>query len=143
MRLALVATTALAVIVWSPSSNAAPCAGFTDVDTSSSFCTNVAWIKNRNITLGCTATLYCPNDPVTRLQMAAFLNRLGNVVFQQGGNAFGATAVLGTTDNQPLDVRAGNVRVMRLDRFSNVIAGDPGNSVSAGVTSATIAGGGD
>ena len=51
----------------------APCAGFTDVDDSSSFCVNVEWIKNRGITLGCTATQYCPHDYVTRLQMAAFL----------------------------------------------------------------------
>ena len=60
--------------------SAAPCAGFTDVDTSSPFCVNVEWIKNRGITLGCGGTLYCPNDPVTRLAMAAFLSRLGDVV---------------------------------------------------------------
>jgi hypothetical protein len=40
----------------------------------------VDWLKNRQITLGCTGTTYCPNDYVTRLQMAAFMNRLG-VVF--------------------------------------------------------------
>ena len=57
---------------------AAPCAGFTDVDTSSAFCPNVDWLKNRAITLGCTsATLYCPGDLVNRLSMAAFMNRLG------------------------------------------------------------------
>ena len=60
--------------------HAAPCAGFTDVDSASTFCPNVDWLKNRQITLGCTGTTYCPNDYVTRLQMAAFMNRLG-VVF--------------------------------------------------------------
>lgn len=60
---------------------AAPCAGFTDVEDTNPFCANVAWIKNRNITLGCSsATQYCPNDVATRLAMAAFLNRLGDVV---------------------------------------------------------------
>jgi hypothetical protein len=59
---------------------AAPCAGFTDVDTSSPFCPNVEWIKNRKVTLGCTVTAYCPNDPVSRLQMAAFMNRLGTAL---------------------------------------------------------------
>ena len=59
---------------------AAPCAGFTDVDAGSPFCPNVAWIKSRAITLGCTATLYCPSEPVSRLAMAAFLSRLGDVV---------------------------------------------------------------
>jgi hypothetical protein len=56
----------------------APCAGFTDVDDTSGFCPNVEWLKNRSITLGCTSvTLYCPDDPVNRLQTAAFINRLG------------------------------------------------------------------
>ena len=44
------------------------------------FCANVVWIKNRNITLGCAPGLYCPNDNVSRLTMAAFLNRLGDAV---------------------------------------------------------------
>lgn len=59
---------------------AAPCAGFTDVESASPFCSNVAWMKNRNITVGCGANLYCPNDFVTRLQIAPFLNRLGDTV---------------------------------------------------------------
>ena len=56
------------------------CAGFTDVTIFSPFCTNVQWMKNREITVGCTATTYCPNDAVNRLQMAAFMNRVGNVL---------------------------------------------------------------
>lgn len=60
---------------------AAPCAGFNDVDTASAFCPSVEWIRNRQITLGCSGTtLYCPNDPVTRLTMAAFLRRLGDAL---------------------------------------------------------------
>lgn len=56
---------------------AAPCAGFNDVLDTDPFCPNVAWVRNRGVTQGCAASAYCPNDPVTRLQMAAFLNRLG------------------------------------------------------------------
>ncbi len=56
---------------------AAPCAGFGDVDASDSFCPNVDWMKNRKITLGCAPGAYCPDDYVTRLQMAAFMKRLG------------------------------------------------------------------
>jgi hypothetical protein len=53
--------------------------------------------------VGCTAaTLYCPNDSVTRLQMAIFMYRQGNVTVQLVGNATGGTARLGTTDNQPV-----------------------------------------
>lgn len=57
---------------------AAPCSGFTDVDDASVFCPNVDWLRNRAVTLGCTsATLFCPADLVSRLSMAAFMNRLG------------------------------------------------------------------
>jgi len=65
----------------STSAWAAPCAGFTDVDDTSPFCADVSWIKNRGITLGCTATAYCPADNVTRLQMAIFMRRLGESLF--------------------------------------------------------------
>ena len=73
---------ALAAAAASPAALAAPCAGFVDVDDSSAFCPNVEWVKNRSITLGCASppnppNSYCPNDSVTRLQMAAFLNRAG------------------------------------------------------------------
>jgi len=60
---------------------AAPCQGFTDVLSTNSFCPNVAWLRNREITLGCSSpTLFCPAQAVNRLSMAAFLNRLGNVL---------------------------------------------------------------
>lgn len=77
------------------------CSGFTDVDGAPPFCPAVDWLRNRAITLGCTSsTLYCPNNPVTRLQMAAFMNRLGNaltptIVYQQEQ---GGTAVLDATN---------------------------------------------
>lgn len=60
---------------------ALPCAGFTDVDSTSPFCGSVEWLKNRAITTGCTsATTYCPTDVVTRLSMAAFMARLGGAL---------------------------------------------------------------
>ncbi len=68
-------------IVFPPAALSAPCAGFIDVDDSNAFCPNVEWLKNRKVTLGCTSTTaYCPNDPVIRLSMAAFLHRLGNAL---------------------------------------------------------------
>jgi hypothetical protein len=66
-------------------------------------------------------------------------------VFVQGGNAFGATAVIGTTDNNALDIRVNGARVMRFepgDRINNIIGGNSINSVASGVRGATIAGGG-
>lgn len=59
---------------------AAPCAGFADVDDASTFCPSVEWIKNRGVTLGCRTGAYCPFESVTRLQMAAFMQRLGDAL---------------------------------------------------------------
>jgi hypothetical protein len=57
------------------------CAGFTDITVFSPFCTNVQWMKNRAVTLGCgDGTTYCPDESVNRLQMAAFMNRVGNLL---------------------------------------------------------------
>ena len=53
--------------------------------------------------------------------------------------------MLGTTDNQPLDVRVNGRRVMRYEPNAispNVIGGSPANNVTAGVRGATIGGGG-
>lgn len=57
-------------------SAAAPCAGFEDVSSTSDFCPSVEWLRNRRITLGCGANAYCSDNPVTRLAMAAFMQRL-------------------------------------------------------------------
>jgi hypothetical protein len=77
----MLASVAFAAAVASAPATAAPCAGFTDVDSASGFCPNVEWLKNRAITLGCTSsTLYCPTDSVSRLAMAAFMNRLGTAL---------------------------------------------------------------
>jgi hypothetical protein len=60
---------------------AGPCAGFDDVAASSLFCSSVAFIRNRSVTVGCVdGATFCPNDGVTRLSMAAFLSRLANAV---------------------------------------------------------------
>ena len=74
---------AAAAFALAPLAEAVPCAGFTDVDSaavSASFCQNVEWLKNRQVTLGCASTLYCPDANVSRLQMAAFMNRLGTAL---------------------------------------------------------------
>src|SRR5262249_32974640 len=55
------------------------------------------------------------------------------------------TSFLGTTDNQPLDVRVNNQRALRLEPTGaspSLIGGFSGNSLGSGVVGATIAGGG-
>ncbi len=76
------------------------------------------------------------------------LTGLTTVLWKAGGNS-GTTAgthFLGTTDNVALELKANNVRALRLEPNTsaapNVIAGAAVNSVSAGVVGATIAGGG-
>lgn len=56
------------------------CAQFDDVDATNPFCRDVEWLRNRAITQGCTPFAFCPADPVTRLTMAAFLDRLGGTI---------------------------------------------------------------
>lgn len=48
---------------------------FTDIG-SSPFKADIEWLYSEGITSGCQATLYCPNDPVTREQMASYLARM-------------------------------------------------------------------
>jgi hypothetical protein len=49
---------------------------FTDVPNSNTFHSSIARVKDAGITAGCSATRFCPNDTVTRGQMAAFLTRV-------------------------------------------------------------------
>lgn len=49
-------------------------ASFADVPTSSPIFRFVEALKASGITAGCDATHYCPNDPLTRGQMAVFLS---------------------------------------------------------------------
>ncbi len=71
-----------------------------------------------------------------------------NTTFWRNGGNAGTTAgthSLGTTDNQPLEFKVNNQRVLRLEPTAfgpNIIGGYSGNFVSNGVVGATIAGGG-
>ncbi|MGE0653796.1 MAG: S-layer homology domain-containing protein [Alphaproteobacteria bacterium] len=50
-------------------------ASFTDVPTNAQFFREVEALAASGITSGCTATTFCPDQAVTRRQMAAFLSR--------------------------------------------------------------------
>ncbi len=52
---------------------------FTDVPDTNVFHSDITWLADAGVTLGCNPpdnTLYCPSDNVTREQMAAFMRRL-------------------------------------------------------------------
>ncbi len=50
-------------------------AGFADVSIGHPHAPGIAWVAERRVTAGCGTMLYCPNDGVTRGQMATFLMR--------------------------------------------------------------------
>jgi hypothetical protein len=54
---------------------ASPLPGFSDVPTNNPFYTEISNIAYRQITVGCGGGNYCPNDAVTRAQMATFIVR--------------------------------------------------------------------
>jgi hypothetical protein len=60
--------------------NAGATHSFPDVSASAYYHEDVEWLLDNNITQGCSATAYCPNDYVTRGQMAAFLHRMADNV---------------------------------------------------------------
>jgi hypothetical protein len=57
---------------------------FDDVNDAAFYANDVEWLKDNNITTGCTATSYCPNDYVTRGEMAAFLHRTAGTLVAAG-----------------------------------------------------------
>lgn len=51
---------------------------FTDVPNSNTFHDDITWLADQGVTRGCNPpqnTRFCPDDPVTREQMAAFMRR--------------------------------------------------------------------
>jgi len=59
---------------------------FTDVPSNHPFCTDITWMAERGVTVGCSATSatqrqYCPDQSVRRDQMAAFMHRLSDALF--------------------------------------------------------------
>ncbi|HEY7113775.1 MAG TPA: S-layer homology domain-containing protein [Thermoanaerobaculia bacterium] len=58
---------------------------FTDVAPTDSACRHVHYIASQNVTLGCSATQYCPTQTITRDAMASFIAKA--LVAPGGGNA--------------------------------------------------------
>jgi hypothetical protein len=58
---------------------------FADVAPTDSFCRHVHYLSAQNVTLGCSASQYCPAQNVTRDAMASFIAKA--LVAPGGGNA--------------------------------------------------------
>ena len=89
----------LALVATLPAA-AQPCGPFVDVDQDDVFCSDVLWMRNHNVTLGCTATTYCPSENVTRAQMALFMRRLASSMIPAGSGI----AQLGDSVSRPTRV---------------------------------------
>jgi hypothetical protein len=63
--------------------------GFGDVGADAPFADDIEWLVSAGITRGCDQSSFCPDQPVSRAQMAAFLYR----VFAPGSEAGGAAFV--------------------------------------------------
>jgi hypothetical protein len=72
---------------------------FTDVPNNHQFHADIGAIAAAGVTQGCSANQYCPEDYVTRGEMAAFMNRLGAL-------APGKTPVVNATKLDGLDSTA-------------------------------------
>lgn len=87
LNVALIA--AMLVLVSTLAEPATAAHRFGDVPDSNTFHDDISWLAEEGITLGCNPPAndqFCPDDPVTRGQMAAFLNRAlglaaGNATF--------------------------------------------------------------
>ena len=99
---------AAAFLLFPALASADPCTGaspFTDVPASANYCTNTEWLKNRNVTLGCIGTNYCPNEVVTRASMALFMNRLADALVMPPTvteSTTGALTLTGGSDDNPV-----------------------------------------
>ncbi|MBO7405085.1 MAG: metallophosphoesterase, partial [Clostridia bacterium] len=81
--------------IWQAEGSPAPASAeipFTDLD-GSPYQSAVAWAVERGITNGVSATLFAPDDPVTRTQIAAFLYRAAGEPDKSGEGAWYADAL--------------------------------------------------
>jgi len=106
---------------------------FTDVPASNTFHADISWLANAGVTKGCNPpadTLYCPEDNVSRGQMAAFLRRFAQYLGAEdgtpaqadnattvGGKTAGdlGTAAYSTFKDGPITTTAGNRTVLTLN----------------------------
>ena len=70
---------------------------FADVNEGHTHEDGISWLVATGVTAGCAANLYCPDDPVTRDQMATFMHRLS-------GNADGVDPSVDAATLQGLTV---------------------------------------
>jgi hypothetical protein len=113
---------------------------------------NAAALANNSVTTGKLATNAVTSERIADATISVSdlsLSLLDGTFWKLTGNGGLTPGIqfLGTTDNQPLELRVNNQRALRLEPTAsnatvNVVGGSERNFVSTGVVGATIAGGG-
>lgn len=104
---------------------------FGDVQGGSTHAPGIGWVADHEITLGCNpaGTLYCPNEPVSRAQMATFMRRLADAT--SPGITTGVSNHAGTTTPGAVNT---SVKVADLGTFTKQ---RPGTRLEVSYTSNT------
>lgn len=80
---------------------------FTDVPDSNTFHEDIAWLADADVTRGCNPsegnTEFCPEDDVTRGQMAAFMRRFAQYIDAEDGTPGQADNATNAADSDMLD----------------------------------------
>ena len=91
-----VATVALLFVFLIPVVGQAAASRFVDVPPDNPLAADIEWLESHGITIGCSPNQFCPTDPVTREQMAAFLHRFAlSGVVRSGSGTAGAAGPIG------------------------------------------------
>jgi len=105
---------------------------FTDVTPSHPYFPWIQKMKQFGITSGCTATTYCPDDPVTRGQMAVFIMRGEfNLLLPPNIPVIAWTSVAGVSPGETVNVTI----IGQNTNFSGVTQVSAGPEIVATVTS--------
>jgi Chaperone of endosialidase/S-layer homology domain len=93
---------------------------FNDVPASNPFCPFIEELSRRGITGGCGGGNYCPDDPVTRQQMAAFLVKAVDFPNKANFNtAIGQDALVSNTTGGDNSAFGANALVSNIDGTDN------------------------
>jgi hypothetical protein len=112
-----------------PGTNIGPPTSFLDVPSTHRFLTEIEWLADAGITRGCNPPendRYCPDDSVTRAQMAAFLARALDL-------PAGGTNPFWDDDGSTFEVDITRIATARITRGCNPPTNDqycPGRTVS-------------
>lgn len=119
LLVAVVAAIAAPIGAWAASH-------FVDVPPGSTHEAAIEWMADNGVTSGCAADRYCPNDNVTRAQMATFMRNLATSRAVDAGTVDGLTPSQLQTDT----------RITTVTGFRNFIPGE-----TASVTATCPSGG--